>query len=469
MLETERKLRNQALLQELHPAFRVRLEGVLREMEGYGLRPRIQTAWRSPQDQLRAYNEKHSRVKYGFHNVTSADGRKEALAADVIDDNNVTGLGLPYVLHLAAAAQNNGLITGVRWDLTPDKAALIDAALKARNWNARIWVGFDPLHVEVTGITIAEAQSGKRPRMPGEPAPDSGTTGPGDTTTPGPADQPPVVTPPPVPQPARRHFSVQEADTQTAAQYDLPTALRPVSLLAVPHQPQPAPDAASRHNACGSASAVMLLKAYQGSDVTPGSFQTRFGTPGDPLLSVPQIRNGLAALGLPTELRSGLLIQDLFNCLAQNKPAIVLLSYKTLQAAGLTEKTFDGPHFAVVVGLDSRNIYLHDPLYADPGVGEARAFPLDVFWQAWKDAARDPGLPNPERSAIVPLMGIGSRGLRRVRVNMPALNVRSGPGLTFGVVASLPRDTVVEILAESNGWGQIGDQKWISLNYTANA
>ena len=73
---------------------------------------------------------------YGFHNVTAENGTKEALAADVIDDNNPTSLNLPFILHLLAAAENNGLTTGVYWNLSAEKVAAIHAAVAAKNWKA---------------------------------------------------------------------------------------------------------------------------------------------------------------------------------------------------------------------------------------------------------------------------------------------------------------------------------------------
>ena len=87
MLEQERIQRNQSHLLELYPSIRSCVQAVLQEMESAGYRPRIQEAWRSAEDQLKAYNAGTSKVKYGFHNVTARNGTKEALAADIIDDN----------------------------------------------------------------------------------------------------------------------------------------------------------------------------------------------------------------------------------------------------------------------------------------------------------------------------------------------------------------------------------------------
>jgi len=62
---------NAERLTELYPAFRKRVKAVLDTLASQGLRPRIQDAWRSPEDQLATYNSGHSKLKYGFNNVTS--------------------------------------------------------------------------------------------------------------------------------------------------------------------------------------------------------------------------------------------------------------------------------------------------------------------------------------------------------------------------------------------------------------
>jgi hypothetical protein len=157
---------------------------------------------------------------------------------------------------------------------------------------------------------------------------------------------------------------------------------------------------------------------------------------------------------------------DLFNTFATGKPVIVLIRYKTLEDAGLTEKHYEGPHFAVAVGMDPRYIYLHDPLYTNVSDGEAHAYPLDIFWKAWKDVALDVQFPNPERSAIIPMVGLGYHMERAVIVNIPSLNVRSGPGLTNAVVGSLKKGQIVKVTREVNGWGLIDIDRWIFLQYT---
>ena len=129
MNEADRKQRNYIKVHELHPAIRAKMEAVLRELESYGYRPRIQEAWRSPADQLAAYRAGTSKIKYGFHNATASDGTKEALAADVWDDDRPFNAKTHFMLHLLAAAEKNGLTTGIRWSLSDNRIKLIEDAI----------------------------------------------------------------------------------------------------------------------------------------------------------------------------------------------------------------------------------------------------------------------------------------------------------------------------------------------------
>ncbi len=451
MLETERIANNKNKLMELYPAMRVKVDAILKGLEGVGYRPRIQTAWRSEAEQLDAYKRGTSRVQYGFHNVTGANGVKEALAVDVWDDDNPTTTRVDFMLRLAAAAEAQGLTTGIRWDLADEDSVLIDIALQNQNWDAKIRVGWDPLHVEPVGITIEEAKVGKRPvfqnQLPGESEPPAG------------------------PSNIKRNYRVQDLDNagEVAEYKNWTTAFKPVTLLPVPYVSQLGPGASKRMNDCGAACAVMLMRAYTNTTMTPDQFYALFNITGDPYLSVNTVRNALGQSGVLNNYKAGMTMADLFNTFATAKPAIVLIRYKVFEDAGLTEKHFEGPHFAVGVGMDSKHIYLHDPLYTNPRDGEAHAYPLDLFWKAWTDVAFDKQFPNPTRSAIIPAAGLGYPMERPVVVNSPTLNVRSMPGFAGKVVGSLKKGQVVHVTREVNGWGAIGRDQWISLGYTVPA
>jgi len=148
---------------ELWPSFAKKIKAVIETLEAKGLRPRIQEAWRSEADQLIDFKKGTSKLKFGFHNVTGANGKKESLAVDMLDDNHPTNIGTEYLLHLAAAAESQGLVTGIRWGLPNKLRMAIDNAIAEGDWKATVKIGWDPTHVEPTGITPDEAKAGERP------------------------------------------------------------------------------------------------------------------------------------------------------------------------------------------------------------------------------------------------------------------------------------------------------------------
>jgi len=464
MNEADRIQRNLVKISELHPAIRQRMEAVLREMESYGYRPRIQEAWRSPKDQLAAYNAGTSKIKYGFHNVTADDGTKEALAADVWDDDRPFTAKTHFMLHLLAAAEKNGLTTGIRWSLSDNRIKLIEDAIIQDDWNRPIWVGWDPLHVEVTGLTIQEAEAGKRPEMSEtEPSGSDSTTPSDDTPPPDPNDVPDrdgKYKPEPV------QYRVENLETRQSKEYELNTILRPVSLLATPYISQLGPGADSRQNDCGAAAAAMILAEYTGTFITPDAFYEQFNITGDPYLTINHVRDALGSEGVITELKDNLMIKELFDYLNAGTPLIIPTKYSVLHDAGLTEKPFDGPHFSVVVGIDLENIYMHDPLYTDPDQGNAHAYPLDIFLKAWTDTTAISGYTIPQRSAIIPVAVTDGQPVKRVQVNVSRLNVREGPGTNFSVVGTVTRGQEFNLLQETDNWGEIDSKHWISLVYT---
>ena len=163
MQEEDRIKRNEDRLAELYPTFRERLKKVIKTLESRQIRPRIQDAWRSPADQKKAFDSKHSKLLFGFHNITGVDGKPEALAVDLLDDDSPLNPSKSYLLQLVAAAEAAGLITGIRWGVPAKLVSAIDAAIVSKDWNANVKIGWDPTHVEVTDITVAEAKAGKRP------------------------------------------------------------------------------------------------------------------------------------------------------------------------------------------------------------------------------------------------------------------------------------------------------------------
>lgn len=265
-------------------------------------------------------------------------------------------------------------------------------------------------------------------------------------------------------------YQVKNLDTGSESEVRLETAFKPLTTLPVPFVSQVGTGADSRQNDSGAAAAVMLLRAYlPNSALTPDVFSARFALPADTHFNLPQLRAALASFGTPTDLRMGLSIQDLFISLAASKPVLAALRYQTLVEANLAAVGPGGPLFVVLVGLDIRNVYLHDPSYSNADQGSGRAIPLDTFWKAWKETTLDAQFPIPERSALIPNNALGFRLARRVRVNILSLNIRKSPALNAPLAGTLRKDQVVEITRELNGWGEIPNVGWILLSYTVAA
>jgi hypothetical protein len=163
MIESARNNRNSSRFKELYPTFANRLSRVIIEMENRGYRPRIQDGYRSPADQLVAFRARHSKLKYGFHNVTGANGTKESLAVDLLDDDFPLNSRKEYLLNLADVCSRHGLITGIKWGLSDSLKKGIDETIRNKNWTANVKIGWDPTHVQPIGISVAGAKNGRRP------------------------------------------------------------------------------------------------------------------------------------------------------------------------------------------------------------------------------------------------------------------------------------------------------------------
>lgn len=163
MTEEARKARNQTKMQDLNPAFRSRLSKVITDLEAVGFRPRIQCAWRSPQEQLEAYKSGHSQLRWGYHNATTPDDAPDSLAVDMLDDDFPLTQRRQYVLALAFFSESNGLKTGIYFGVP--KRMLFSLQKAIINWqmpDETVKLGWDSCHVQMQGLTIKEAKKGRR-------------------------------------------------------------------------------------------------------------------------------------------------------------------------------------------------------------------------------------------------------------------------------------------------------------------
>lgn len=62
------------------------------------------------------------------------------------------------------------------------------------------------------------------------------------------------------------------------------------------------------------------------------------------------------------------------------------------------------------------------------------------------------------------LKGMTQKPTNKYKITATALNVRAGIGTQYKIIRVLPKNTIVDVLDVSNGWGKISDG-WISLKY----
>lgn len=165
MKEDARRARNDQRMTELNPVFRARLARIIKGLEAAGFRPRIQDAWRSPEAQMTAFRTGHSKLRWGFHNATTPDGRPDGLAVDLLDDDSPLSPGVKYLVALARAALSENCQTGIAWGLPPTLRSAVESAVRlADDPPAGLKIGWDPTHVEPADVSVPEAKAGVRPR-----------------------------------------------------------------------------------------------------------------------------------------------------------------------------------------------------------------------------------------------------------------------------------------------------------------
>ena len=241
-----------------------------------------------------------------------------------------------------------------------------------------------------------------------------------------------------------------------------------VTLLPVPAISQLGQGADRFRNDCGATCVAMLIQAYTGQAVTPDEIFARITTQ-DRYLSATELMLALSRAGLPAQWWAGLSLGNLFAYLVERKPAIALIKYGVLRAAGLVLYPFDGPHWVTVIGMDTATVAINDPL----STGAQPIFiPINAFLDAWTMVGRDPNVRNPERAAIVPTCNLDDQTRpvpqpagKSMKVTAWRLNVRQGPGISYPVVSVLERGQIVQVVEEKDGWGRHGEGRWSSLAY----
>ncbi len=164
MMEQERVRLNAERLLLLDACLHRQVAAVLSDLEAQGLRPLIaKDVFRTPARQLELYRQGRSKVRWGFHNATTRDGQPGALAADIVDADLAWNARRDFWLRLGEAALRRGLNWGGMFGLSAAQKTALRIALEARNYSVKLALGWDVAHIQIAGITIAEARAGKRP------------------------------------------------------------------------------------------------------------------------------------------------------------------------------------------------------------------------------------------------------------------------------------------------------------------
>lgn len=228
------------------------------------------------------------------------------------------------------------------------------------------------------------------------------------------------------------------------------------SILPVPHISQMEWGDDQSTSDSGVAAGVMLVRAYIDQAITPADFGNQAGQTAGNLLSFTQILNAMNGNGVPVELRSNLKLVDLSIILFSGRPVIAPIKQTVLQQAGLTSGIFNGPYYVVVVGMDVKQVFIHDPLRKDAS-GQAQEVPWLTFYRAWSQAQ------GYERAVLVPRQQL----VRRVRITASTLDIHDQPDDVANLVGKVNLGELFEVVAQKNGWGKINKDRWINLSFTA--
>jgi hypothetical protein len=170
--EEARKTRNEIRLKLCYPPFASRVTALISELEWRTFRPRIDQSFRTPAEHDQQVKDGTSHSSWSFHMATTVDGKPDALAVDLLDDDYPVPDAhqhlwpqhfRDYLLTLASLAANYDLHTGIAWDLPQaDRIALATAlGTDPLGYDGRI--GADPTHIEPMSLSLIAAKVGKRP------------------------------------------------------------------------------------------------------------------------------------------------------------------------------------------------------------------------------------------------------------------------------------------------------------------
>lgn len=264
----------------------------------------------------------------------------------------------------------------------------------------------------------------------------------------------------------------------------IPEEINMPNTLSVPHVSQIVAGALEHNNDCGAAAVSGILLAYNIGKATVDEIYNRITT-GDRSIKIGELQAILAVNRVTNEYKNNTRLGELYDIIRQNRPAIALIRYGILVDAKLTERTrFRAGHFVTVIGMDIKYVYIHDPYSIT--MGNCLAVPINTFLKSWEGYVPDeiPAytciamlIPIQDLSVPVPppVPPIPPAGVKYTFGNNPtngvpvlAVNVRSGPAMTYSIVKVLYKSATpdIYILQIQGEYAQLADKSgWVFIAY----
>jgi predicted double-glycine peptidase len=135
---------------------------------------------------------------------------------------------------------------------------------------------------------------------------------------------------------------------------------------------------------CGVASLQSVL-AYYGEEWREDALAREVKSTPEEGTNYRELVRFARSKGLTAEPREGMTIQDLQRAADESRPVIVAIQAWGDNPEKYTNDWDDG-HYSIVVGVDSRNVYLMDP----STIGNYTYIPIPRFLARWHDAETAP-------------------------------------------------------------------------------
>ena len=233
-----------------------------------------------------------------------------------------------------------------------------------------------------------------------------------------------------------------------------------VSLLDVPWVSQIGVGAGKFNNDCGAACVAMLIRAYTGKEITVDECYEQTGQTIDAYLSFRQLEKVLEASGIAATYHRLCTQNFLTGMLLSQRPLIVLFNYGVFRKYVETWSAFAGMHFAVVAGLDTKHVFILDPLNPTD-VAQPVRLPLAEWEKIWRQSGAQCIVPDVDldRFEALPV-------LYRARVLVSGLRIRTSPGVRNDnwTGHSLSLNSIVSVYAVSEQDGNL----WFAIDNKEN-